>query len=75
VATKRWSDLSPRSRRIILIGGALEGVLKAAALADLVRRPREQVRGSKYVWATAIVLTNSVGGVPIAYFVYGRQRT
>jgi hypothetical protein len=75
VVTKRWSDLSPRSRRVILIGGAFEGVLKAAALADLVRRPREEVRGSKSLWAAAIVLVNSVGAVPIAYFVYGRQRT
>jgi hypothetical protein len=27
------------------------------------------------LWAAAIVLVNSVGAVPIAYFVYGRQRT
>lgn len=75
VAKKRWSDLSPRSRRLILIGGAFEGVLKTAALVDLVRRPSEEVRGSKPLWAAGIVLINSVGAVPIAYFVYGRQRT
>lgn len=75
VAKKRWSDLSPRSRRLILIGGVFEGVLKTAALVDLVRRPSEEVRGSKPLWAAAIVLINSVGAVPIAYFAYGRQRT
>jgi hypothetical protein len=75
VAKKRWSDLSPSSRRLLLLGGAFEGVLKTAALVDLVRRPSEEVRGSKPLWAGAIVLINSVAAVPIAYFVYGRQRT
>lgn len=70
----RWSDLSPRSRRLIMIGGAFEGALKAAALVDLVRRPAEEVRGSKGLWAAVIVLVNSVGAVPVAYFVYGRRR-
>ena len=71
----RWSDLSPRSRRLILIGGAFEGLLKIAALVDLARRPRAEVRGSKARWAAAIVLTNSLGVVPVAYFVYGRHKT
>lgn len=71
---KRWSDLSPGARRFVLVGGAVEGVLKVAALADLARRPAEQVRGPKVSWAAAIVLVNSVGAVPIAYFVYGRRR-
>lgn len=70
----RWSDLSPRSRRLIMIGGAFEGALKAAALVDLVRRPAEEVRGSKGLWAAVIVLVNSVGAVPVAYFAYGRRR-
>lgn len=71
---KRWSDLSPRSRRLIVVGASVEGVLKLAALADLVRRPRDQVRGSKPLWAAAIVLVNSFGAVPVAYFVRGRRR-
>ena len=71
----RWSDLSPRSRRLILIGGTFEGLLKIAALVDLARRPGAEVRGSKARWAAAIVLTNSLGVVPVAYFVYGRQKT
>ncbi len=69
----RWNDLSPRSRRLILIGGAFEGLLKIAALVDLARRPRAEVRGSKARWAAAIVLTNSLGVVPVTYFVYGRH--
>jgi hypothetical protein len=75
VAKKRWSDLSPRTRRLVLIGGASEGLLKTAALVDLARRPSDEVRGSKRLWAVAIVLINSVGAVPLAYFAYGRKRT
>ena len=70
---KRWSELSPRTRRRIVLGGAFEGVLKIIALVDLKRRPAGQVRGSKAKWAIAIVTVNSVGAVPIAYLIYGRR--
>lgn len=70
---RRWNELSQRTRRLIIIGGAFEAVLKAAALLDLARRPAAGVRGSKARWAVAIVLVNSVGAVPIAYFLRGRR--
>jgi len=73
VAKKKWNELSPRARRFIIIGGSFEGVLKVAALIDLVRRPAAQIRGSKARWAAALVLINSVGAVPIAYFLRGRR--
>ena len=71
---KRWSELSPRTRRLIVIGGAFEGLLKTAALIDLAKRPANGIRGSKKRWAAAIVLINSVGAVPIGYLAYGRRR-
>jgi hypothetical protein len=74
VAKKRWHDLSPGTRRLIVIVAGIEGMLKAAALADLARRPARTVRGSKLRWATAIALVNSAGAVPLAYFLYGRRR-
>jgi hypothetical protein len=74
VSKKRWSDLSPRTRRLIVVAGAIEGALKVAALADLARRPQGQVRGSKARWAMAVTLSNSLGAVPIAYFAYGRRK-
>ena len=74
VAKKSWSELSPRTRRLILIGAVFEGALKTAALIDLRRRPAADIRGSKGRWAAAIVLINTVGGVPIIYFRYGRRR-
>lgn len=73
MSTKKWSDLSPRTRRLIVVGGAVEAVLKIAALVDLARRPAEQVRGSKRLWALAIALVNAVGAVPILYLVKGRR--
>lgn len=73
MATRRWSELSPRSRRVILVAGSVEAALKVAALVDLKRRPADQVRGSKTAWATAIVLINSAGLVPLTYFVRGRR--
>ena len=75
MANNRWRELDPRMRRFIIVGGAVEAVLKIAALVDLGRRPPEQVRGSKGRWAAAIVLINSLGLVPISYFARGRRRT
>jgi hypothetical protein len=70
---RRWSDLSQRQRRLLLVGVAVEGMLKIAALRDLRRRPVAEIRGSKKLWATALVLANSAGAVPIAYFRLGRR--
>jgi hypothetical protein len=74
VKRKTWSDLSPRTRRLIVIVGAYEALLKLTALVDLVRRPASEVRGPKRRWALAIVLINSLGLVPLTYFVAGRRR-
>jgi hypothetical protein len=70
---RRWSDLSERTRRLILYGAVYEGILKVSALVDLARRPASQIRGSKAWWTTAVVLVNSLGAVPLAYFRYGRR--
>lgn len=68
---KRWSDLSGGQRRSIVAAGAVQVLLAAAALADLRRRPGDQVRGSKKLWAAA-TMVNFVG--PLAYFLFGRRR-
>jgi hypothetical protein len=70
---RQWSELSPGVRRFILVGGTIEGLCKIAALADLARRPPPQVRGKKWVWAIVLVLVNSVGAAPLAYFRFGRR--
>jgi hypothetical protein len=65
VAKKQWSDLSDRQRTVLVIGGAVEVVLTTAALVDLARRPRDEVNGSKALWAIACFV-QPVG--PIAYW-------
>jgi hypothetical protein len=74
VTRRKWSQLAPRTRRVIIVAGALEGALKVAALVDLARRPADEVRGSRAGWAVAVLFVNSLGAVPIAYFRYGRRR-
>ena len=70
---RRWSDLNGRQRVLLVVGAAVEAMLKIAALRDLRRRPAAEIRGSKKLWATALVLANSAGAVPIAYFSIGRR--
>ncbi|TCC27547.1 hypothetical protein [Kribbella speibonae] len=72
---KRWADLSPAQRRLIMVGAAVESVLKAVALADLARRPAAQVRGPKPVWALILTFANSLGAAPLVYWFYGRKTT
>jgi hypothetical protein len=74
MAHKRWDELSPRSQRLVMVGAGFETVLKVAALIDLARRPADEIRGSKARWATAVVLINSMGVVPLAYFTLGRVK-
>ena len=73
MTTKKWGDLSPRVRRMLLVAGSIEGLLKVVALVDLKRRPAERVRGSKRAWGLAITFVNSFGAVPLAYFARGRR--
>ena len=73
MARRRWQDLSPTARRLIILGASVDGALRIAALADLRRRPAEQVRGRKWAWGLAVGLVSSAGLLPLAYFVRGRR--
>jgi hypothetical protein len=65
--------LTDRQRRLIIAAAAVETALKAAMLFDLKRRPADEVRGPKWLWASS-ALINTAGVVPVAYFVVGRVR-
>jgi hypothetical protein len=69
---ERWREMSRPARLAVVIAGAVQISLSFAAWVDLARRPADQVRGTKRVWAAAI-LVNFVG--PIAYFARGRRRS
>ena len=73
VMTRRWGDLSERSRRLIIATAICEAILKTAVLIDIRRRPASQIRGSKRIWLIAAVLVNSAGVGPLSYFAFGRR--
>jgi len=68
--TKRWSDLTDTQRRLVVAGGLVELVVTSVAARDLARRPRNDVRGSKVLWAAAFAV-QPVG--PLAYLLVGRR--
>lgn len=70
---RRWEDLSPRTRRLVVAGALLDGGLRIAALVDLRRRPADQVRGSTKAWAVGVSLVSSAGVLPLVYFLAGRR--
>jgi len=72
--SRQWSDLSENTRRLIIAAGVADGVLRVAALIDIIRRPASQIRGRKPVWAVAVTIVSSAGLLPISYFVFGRRR-
>ena len=73
-ARPQWSDLDERTRKLIITAGIVDAALRVAALIDIKRRPASQIRGRKWIWATAVAVVNSAGVVPISYFVFGRSR-
>ncbi|MGN6333847.1 MAG: hypothetical protein ACTHOD_19705 [Motilibacteraceae bacterium] len=73
-AHRRWQEFSRTTKVLIVSGAVVEGAAKVAALVDLSRRPQEQVRGRKALWAAAIVLVNAFGAAPAAYVRFGRRR-
>jgi type II secretory pathway component PulM len=68
---KRWSDLSPRQKRLIIAAGVVQNSLLAAALFDLRRRPASKVNGDKRLWAAG-AFVSWIG--PLSYFAFGRKR-
>ena len=70
---RRWSDLSPGTRRLIIATAVAESIIKGAALIDIKRRPANQIRGPKWLWVPVIVVVNSAGLVPVSYFLFGRR--
>ena len=71
--TRKWSDLSERTRTLIIVAAVADSMLKAAALIDIKRRPASEIRGPKWLWAPVVTVVNSAGVVPISYFAFGRR--
>ena len=56
-----------------MLRGIVQFALLAAALADIHRRPAEEINGSKWLWSV-VAFANFMGIGPITYFVFGRKR-
>lgn len=67
---QRWSDFAAGEQAAIVVLGVAEVITTTIAVVDLVRRPREQVRGPKALWFAANVV-QPVG--PVAYLLFGRR--
>lgn len=64
-------ELGPRQRAMMGVAALVQLGLLTAAQIDLLRRPAERVRGSKWGWRAA-TLVNFAG--PLAYFFFGRRQ-
>jgi hypothetical protein len=71
MAKQKFSDLPPAQQRAIVVAGAVQLTLLAAALIDIRRRPQDQIKGPKPLWV-GISFINTIG--PLAYFFFGRKR-
>jgi hypothetical protein len=68
---EQWDAMRPWQRTGTVILGAVEVVATTAAVVDLARRPRDEVRGPKALWWPAFVV-QPFG--PLAYLLLGRRR-
>jgi hypothetical protein len=71
MSKKRWNELSGVQKGAIVLTGAVQLGLLAAALVDIYRRPAGEIRGRKRLWVAAAFI-NYVG--PISYFLFGHKR-
>jgi len=69
----KWSELSPRSKKVLVVSAVVDVTAKVFALRDLARRPADEVRGPKWAWATALATVNGMGIAPAAYCLFGRR--
>lgn len=69
---KRLSPTSLLTRGALAAVAALDVGLRTRALADLAKRPQEQVKGPKAVWAVALSAVSTAGLLPAAYLWWGR---
>jgi len=67
---KQWNELSDVQKSGIVLLGALQFMLLAAALWDIRHRSSDEINGSKRRWMAA-AFVNFIG--PIAYFSFGRK--
>ncbi len=68
-----WRERTSGQRLRIIVQAGVQLGLLVAALYDLRKRPADQIRGPKRIWAMVCGI-NYLGLGPIAYFLIGRRR-
>jgi hypothetical protein len=71
MAKKRLRDLPAWQQRLIAAAAMVQVSMLAAALIDIWRRPQDQIRGPKRLWA-GVSFINFAG--PLSYFLFGRRK-
>lgn len=71
-AREKWQTMPTWQKAGTVALGVVEIVATTAAVVDLVRRPREQVRGPKALWWPTLSI-QPFG--PFAYLALGRKRS
>jgi len=66
---KKWTNFTPAQKLLSIVAGIVQVGLLGSALWDIIRRPKDEFRGSKWMW-TGIVFINFIG--PVTYFLFGR---
>ena len=65
-----WKDMNGKRKTGVVIIGLAQVALTAVAYRDLIKRPAEQIEGTKLAWSVAL-LVNWIG--PLTYFAKGRK--
>ena len=73
-ARRRWDELAPSRKRLIMALGVLDAGLRTWALVDLRKRTADEVNGPKAAWALALSVVSSAGVLPATYLLVGRRR-
>ena len=68
---KSWRDMTRGQRLGVIITGAGQMALLAAAQRSISKTPAAQIRGKKAMWRLASFI-NFFG--PLSYFLFGRRR-
>jgi hypothetical protein len=78
-ATRPWTDWTGGQKAMAVFRAAIQMAITGWALWDIRRRPADQIKGRKALWAAVAFMSGGYGFLvipvgPIAYFLFGRKR-
>ena len=70
---EQWEQMTTAQRGGFVTVASVDVALRIWSLADLVKRPPEEVHGPKWVWGVGLALGNTAGILPATYLLWGRR--